>query len=133
VQDGLADVGSQWVILFAALLRAADVKDATFPIHIIQRERNNFTSTQSVHGKQKQYGAIADILRYVGSGAGYEPTNVFPLWSNRKILLCEQSWAAYCVCQSQGTTSLYGQALKERPQCICRGGHRYSAPTLLTF
>jgi hypothetical protein len=78
-QYRFAHISSERVLLFAALLRTRHLKDATLPIYIIQRKRNDLTRTQAVYGKQKQYGMIADILGLVCGGAGYESTNVFPL------------------------------------------------------
>jgi hypothetical protein len=83
-KDRITHVDRQWVILLATLLRASDVKDLLLPTYIFQRQSNDLTATQPVHGEQQQDGAITNVLRTVGVGTGDESLHILPRRTHRE-------------------------------------------------
>lgn len=106
-QDGLSHLCGERVVLFATLLRATDVKDVPLPVHVIQRQGNNLTTTQAVDGKQQQDGTITYIFGVVRCGTGDESSHVLPLGSDGQFLLREQPGALDCGCKAGCTAALF--------------------------
>src|SRR5450631_5132 len=105
-QDSLAHLCGERVVLLATLLRTTDMKDLTFPVHVIHGQGDDLAATQAVDGKQQHDGTIAYVLGVVRCSAGDESPDVLPLGSHRQRFLCEQSRTGNCSCQAGRAATL---------------------------
>src|SRR5471032_1411166 len=90
-QNCFTYLGCERVVLFAPLLRTADVKDVMFPVHVVQSQCNDFPPSQSVDREEQQNRAVPDIMATVRISAANESLHVFPLPPGWQRLVAEQT------------------------------------------
>ena len=80
--DGLADGGGEGIRFSLSPFSARDEKQALFPIQIFQFQCSHFAGAQGVNGKEKQNGAIPNILRPGSLGGGDKALHIAPGWTH---------------------------------------------------
>src|SRR3954453_7729573 len=101
-----------------------------FPVHVVQRQGNDFTPSQPVDRQEQQNGAIPDIVGIVRIGAANESLHVFPPGPGRKRLVAEQTRSFDTAGQVLRAPRLLTGVAKETSQRAGKAGQRYPGPAL---
>src|SRR6266849_1501783 len=93
----------------------------------------DFAAAETIGRQQDQDGTVTDVSRRIAAGAGDQSLHLRPRWADRETFVLEQTRAIYTRGDAGHTPAAYCRMSKESTQSFGVGGHRHTAPTLLSF
>ena len=102
-KDRIAHRTAQWIGPRPLRFAMGNAQYLSFPIKVLQTQSRDFPSAESIHGKQHQHGAIADVSRPAFFGSCKQTLHVIPRRTYRQTFMPEDPWSHDRGCQPVAT------------------------------